>query len=96
MEDYVFRDVPNRKKITLRAVDIEGYPTNIREVPNGVEPFGGYLRTYVLDFGHITERYKVTTTSTQTDKFEAFLGHNVIKIVEELNIEEENQCSEPF
>lgn len=90
MEDYVFRDVPNRKKITLRAVD-SGYSptTNIHEECTGNGPLDGFLRTFVLEFGHTTERYRVTSMSTQTDKFEAFLGHNVIKIVDELNIEDE-------
>lgn len=89
MEDYVFRDVPNRKKITLRASDSGVLPTtNIHEeFTSG--PFDGFLRTFVLEFGHTTERYRVTSMSTQTDKFEAFLGHNVIKIVDELNIEDE-------
>lgn len=97
MEDYVFRDIPNRKKITLRAVDNGTSPTtNIHEECTTNSPLDGYLRTFVLEFGHVTERYRVTVISTQTDKFEAFLGHNVIKIVEELHIEEENECSEPF
>ena len=97
MEDYVFRDVPNRKKITLRAIDSGILPvTNVHEECNCDGPLDGFLRTFVLEFGHVTERYRVTSMSTQTDKFEAFLGHNVIKIVEELNIEEENECSEPF
>lgn len=97
MEDYVFRDVPNRKKITIRVIDNEGInSSNVYEECAGADQFGGYLRTFVLCFGHTTERYRVTPISTQTDKFEAFLGHNVIKIVEELNIEEENECSEPF
>lgn len=89
MEDYVFRDVPNRKKITLRAIDSGCSPTtNIHEECN-CDGLDGYLRTFVLEFGHITERYRVTSMSTQTDKFEAFLGYNVIKIVDELNIEDE-------
>lgn len=90
MEDYVFRDVPNRKKITLRAVD-SGYSptTNIHEECNCDGPLDGFLRTFVLEFGHTTEIYRVTSISTQTDKFEAFLGHSVIKIVDELNIEDE-------
>lgn len=97
MEDYVFRDVPNRKKITLRAVDSGTSPTtNIHEECTSNSLLDGYLRTFVLEFGHVTERYRVTVMSTQTDKFEAFLGYNVIKIVEELHIEEENECSEPF